>query len=176
MKDLTKTIEAKSDQLNADDLFAGSINITITELKLLAGDQPVAIHYNNDNGKPWKPCKSMRRVMVNAWGSDGNKYIGKSMTLFRDDTVKYAGQNVGGIRISHMSDIKSSFTISLTASSKSKKPYTVKLLPKGRDKAEIIKDGVKAKDVKEWGAKLSAEDKAIATANWNEIKKLRGDK
>ena len=69
--DISKTIAPKSEQLNADDLIAGPRTITVTSVKLVAEDQPVAIHFAGDEGKPHKPCKSMRRVLVRAWGADG---------------------------------------------------------------------------------------------------------
>lgn len=128
MTDLTKTIAAKSDQLNADDLIGRDLTITITGVSLLAGEQPVAISYEGDNGKPWKPCKSMRRVLVGIWGGDGSKYAGRSMTLYRDPAVAFGGQAVGGIRISHMSGIDKPVIMSLTASRNNKKPFTVKPL------------------------------------------------
>jgi hypothetical protein len=128
MTDLTQTIIAKSDQLNSDDLIGREITIKVSKVSLAAGDQPVAINYEGDGGKPFFPCKSMRRVLVNCWGPDGNAYVGRSMTLYRDDTVTFGGQAVGGIRISHLSDIKSNVTVSLTATKKSKKPFTVKPL------------------------------------------------
>ena len=40
--DISKTIAPKSDQLNADDLIAGPKTITVTGVKLVAEDQPVA--------------------------------------------------------------------------------------------------------------------------------------
>lgn len=128
MTDLRTTIVAKSDQLNADDLIGGSITITVTKVSLLAGEQPIAINYASDNGKPYKPCKSMRRVLVGAWGSDGSKYVGRSMTLYRDQDVMWGGEKVGGIRISHMSDIEGEVTLSLMASKKCKRPFTVRPL------------------------------------------------
>lgn len=132
MADLTKTIEAKSDQLNSDDLMAGGKTVKITKVSLLAEDQqPIAINYEGDNDKPFKPCKSMRRVLVLVWGGDGNKFIGRSMTLYRDEKVTFGGQAVGGIRISHMSDIDKPKTMSLTATRMSKKPYTVHPLKDG---------------------------------------------
>jgi len=67
MIDLTKTIEAKSDQLNADDLIGNSRTIKIKGVKVIAGDQPVVISYEGDEGKPWKPCKGMRRIMAGLW-------------------------------------------------------------------------------------------------------------
>lgn len=128
MVDISETIMADSNQLNAIDLIAGPKTIKVTGVKVLKGDQPVAISYEGDNGKPYMPCKSMRRVLAHCWSTDGNKYIGKSMTLYNDPDVTWAGQKVGGIRISHLSHIKKDITVSLTASKMSKKPYTVKVL------------------------------------------------
>mgnify|MGYP000952184106 CR=1 FL=1 len=76
--DLSKTIAPKSDQLNADDMISGPRTITVTSVKLAAEDQPVSIHFVGDDGKPYKPCKSMRRVLVKAWGPDGAQYPGAS--------------------------------------------------------------------------------------------------
>lgn len=128
MIDLRKSIEAKSDQLNADDLFGAPITVTVAKVSLLADEQPVAVHYEGDSGKPYKPCKSMRRVLVNCWGTDGNAYAGRSMTLYRDEKVIFGGAAVGGIRISHLSHIDAPITMSLTATKKSKKPFTVQPL------------------------------------------------
>lgn len=129
MNDMTKTIEAKSDQLNADDLIGREMTIKITGVTVKGGqEQPVSIHFEGDNGKPYKACKSMCRVMVAAWGPDSSKYVGRSMTLYRDPKVKWAGMEVGGIRISHMSDIPDDQVMALTVTRGSKKPYTVKPL------------------------------------------------
>jgi hypothetical protein len=125
MNDMTQAIVPKSDQLNADDLIAGPITITVTEVTIRAGEQPVSIHYEGDNGKPYKSCKSMNRLLVMAWGPDAKAYIGRSMTLYRDPGVKWAGQDVGGIRISHLSDIPEKMTVALTATKGQRKPFTV---------------------------------------------------
>lgn len=130
--DLGATIAPKSDQLNADDLIAGPRTILVTAVKARAstgqGDQPVAVHFEGDNGKPYLPCKSMRRVLVHVWGRDGGAYAGRSLTLFRDESVVFGGAAVGGIRISHMSELTRSVTLSLTASKASRKPYVVQPL------------------------------------------------
>jgi hypothetical protein len=130
--DLSNTIQPKSDQLNADDFIAtGPITVTITDVK--AGtdpNQPVSIFFKNDNGKPYKPGKSMRRVLVSVWGKDAKAYIGQSMTLYREPEVMYSGIKVGGIRISHMSNIEQPITLALTASKTSRKPFTVQPLAK----------------------------------------------
>lgn len=126
--DISRTIAPKSEQLNADDLIAGPRTITVTAVKLVAEDQPVAIHFVGDDGKPYKPCKSMRRVLVRAWGADGAQYVGKSMTLFLDEQVRFGGAAVGGIRISHLSHIEKSITMALTATRATKKAYTVQAM------------------------------------------------
>ena len=105
MTDISKTVEPKSDQANADDFLAGAKTIEVESVKVVAGDQPVHIGFKGDNKKPYKPCKSMRRVMIMAWGSNGEDYIGQKMTLFCDPDVKWAGSPVGGIRISHMTNL-----------------------------------------------------------------------
>lgn len=127
--DMSKTIEAKSDQLNADDLLGGPRTIKITDVS--GNDdiqQPVNIYFEGDNGKPYRPCKSMRRVMVNCWGADAKKYVGRLMTIYRDPDVTYGGMKVGGIRISHMSHIEKSQVIVLAAAKSKRAPFTVGVL------------------------------------------------
>lgn len=128
--DLSRAIAPKSDQLNADDLIAGPRTITVSKVTVQAGtEQPVAIHFEGDNGKPWKPCKSMCRVLVNAWGADGANYAGRSITLYRDPAVKWGGMAVGGIRISHLSHIARQIVMALTETRGARKPFTVNPLP-----------------------------------------------
>ena len=129
MNDMRSTIIPKSDQQNYDDLLGGQTKtIKITGVKITGGDQPVALHFEGDEGKPYKPGKSMRRVLVQVWGSDANKYIGRCMTLYGDPKVRFGGAEVGGIRISHMSDITEPVTMALTATRAQRKPFTVKPL------------------------------------------------
>ena len=128
--DMTNTIIPKSDQINADDLIAGPRTITIARVTGNEGnaEQPVNVFYEGDNGKPYRPCKGMRRVMVSIWGADAATYVGRSMTLYRDPTVTWGGMAVGGIRISHMSHMEREVTLALTASKTNRRPFVVKPL------------------------------------------------
>jgi len=129
MLDMTPTIKAKSDQLNADDLIGGPITIKITNVSKGAADQPININYDGDGGKPFKPCKTVRRILVAAWGKDGTLYVGKSMTIYNDQSVMWGGKPVGGIRISHLSDIDGeSLDVSLAVTRGVKRTLTVKKL------------------------------------------------
>lgn len=139
MTDLSRTIAPKSDQMNADDLIPGPMTIVVTEVTQgNSPEQPISIYFEGDNGKPYKPCKSMRRVLVQLWGKDGAQYPGRAMTLYRDPSVKFGGMEVGGIRISHMTGLDSPVTMALTATKASRKPFTVKPLamPTGGDNRE----------------------------------------
>jgi uncharacterized protein YqfB (UPF0267 family) len=128
--DLSKTIIPKSDQLNADDLISGSKTIKIRDIKAGADDtQPVNIYFYGDNNKPFKPCKSVRRILVQLWGSDGSQYIGRRITLFRDDSVKWAGVEIGGIRVSHASHIETATRVLVTTAKNKRTPMTIEALP-----------------------------------------------
>lgn len=129
MVDMADTIHPKSSQLNADDLIGGPITVRITKVaRASEGDQPIAVNFDADGGRPYYPCKSMRRVMVAVWGADASQYAGRRMTLYRDPSVTWGGMEVGGIRISHMSGIDAPMTMALTATKKARKPFTVKPL------------------------------------------------
>ena len=132
IENLRDTIAPKSDQLNADDLIGASKTITVTSVKRAEShEQPIAIHYDGDDGRPYLPCKSMRRVLINCWGDDGRQWSGRSMTLYCDPEVKFGGVKVGGIRISHLSDIESDQVMSLTVTRSKRQPFKVaKLVPK----------------------------------------------
>ncbi len=130
MGDMSGVIIPKSDQINADDLLSGPMTITITGVKVSSGqEQPVSMFFDGST-KAYRPCKSMARVLVSAWGADSSKYVGRSLTLYCDPKVKWGGMEVGGIRISHMSDIDSALTLALTMTRANKKPFTVRPLQK----------------------------------------------
>lgn len=130
--DISQTIEPRSDQQNADDFLSGPRTITITRVAKGDGEQPVSIFFEGDNGKPYKPGKSMRRVMVHLWGKDASQYVGRSMTLYRDNEVVFGGVQVGGIRISHMSHIDKKATMALTTTRAKRKPFTVQVLERSQ--------------------------------------------
>lgn len=129
---LRDTIVPKSDQMNADDLIGAAKIITVTDVVRGAKDQPVAIHYAGDDGRPYKPCKSMRRVLIYAWGDNGKAWIGRSMALFCDPSIKFGGVMVGGIRISHLSHIETTQRMQLTATRGKRAPFVVEPI-KGLD-------------------------------------------
>lgn len=126
MTSLLPTIQAKSDQLNADDLIGGPRTVTVTRVKVnTSDDQPVWIFFEGDDGKPFKPCKTVRRLLIQVWGDNADEYAGRSMTLFLDPNVKYGGMAVGGIRVSHVSHIDGPRKFFLAETRGKKKQHTV---------------------------------------------------
>lgn len=148
--DLSSAIEAKSDQKNADDFLAGPKTFQIERVEVRGGqDQPVWIHLVGEQGKPWKPSKSMTRVLVQAWGPDGDTYAGRFVTLFRDPEIKWAGEAVGGISVAALSHIDKTFSMKLTVSRGKRKAITVQKLEAPAEQplevpADVIETATKA--------------------------------
>jgi hypothetical protein len=102
--DLTESIAPRSDQVNADDLVGGPVTYTIREVRQGAAEQPFDFMLV-ETPRAYRPSKTMRRLIVAAWGPDANLYAGRRLTLYREPSIKFGGAVVGGIRISHMSHI-----------------------------------------------------------------------
>lgn len=128
MVDIGETVAPKSDQLNAEDLLAGPRTFTIERVTRANGDQPIDIHLVELPGRPFKPCKTMRRVLIAAWGREGDVYAGRRLTLFRDPAVRFGGDAIGGVRISHLSHIDKPLSPVLTVTRGKRAPYAVAVL------------------------------------------------
>lgn len=133
--DLSDSIAPRSDQINADDLISGPKTITITGVKAGEAEQPVDIIVAETPGRVYRPSKSMRRIIVAAWGADSSAYVGRRLTIFRNPDITFGRDKVGGIQISHMSHIDKPLTVALTVTRGKRSPFTVKPLadPVARD-------------------------------------------
>ena len=127
--DLTESIAPRSDQLNADDLISGPVTVTIHEVVPGAAEQPVDVRLVEFPGRAYRPSKSMRRVMVMAWGVDASTYAGHRLTLYRNPEITFGKDKVGGIEISHLSHLEKPLTVALTATRGKRKSFSVKPLP-----------------------------------------------
>lgn len=128
--DLTATIVPKSDQLNAEDLLAHPVTVTIESVTEGSAEQPVNINLAEFPRRPYRPSKTMRRVLVKMWGPETGAYTGRRLTLYRDPDVKFGGIKVGGIKISHLSHIDDRATLMLTETKGKRVAHTVQPLPK----------------------------------------------
>lgn len=140
--DMGAFVAPKSAQLTAEDLLTGPRTIRITRVTGTGnGDQPVAVYFDGDEGKPFLPCKTVRRLLVAAWGREAAQYAGRSMTIYRDPKVVFGGLEVGGIRVSHMSHIERRLDLALMATKGKRQPYRVEPL---KQEGPDIEAGVRA--------------------------------
>lgn len=147
-EELRASIVPKSDQLNADSLLTGPITVTVTSVARGDKEQPIAIGIDGGH-QPFKPCKSMRRVLIAAWGDDGRDWVGRKMTLFCDPEVMWAGVKVGGIRISHLSDIKEDMTLLLTSARGKRSQFVIRKITDQPAKTETPLTDAEAKYVED---------------------------
>lgn len=131
--DITDTIAGAVDQITADSLIGRTITARIARITRMSGapkkgDQPVNVYLDGEP-LPWRPCLTMRRLLVALWGPDASRWIGQSLRLYRDDAVRFGDAAVGGVRVSHAS-IERRMIVSLAATKGKKATYTVEPLPR----------------------------------------------
>lgn len=126
IQDVTRFAQPKSDQINAEDLLGGPITVQIRGVVHGPPEQPVQIELADR--RPWRPCKTTLRLLITAWGADASAWVGRWVTLFRDPTVKWAGEAIGGIRVSHMSHIDRPLSLALSVTKGQRKQWRVEPL------------------------------------------------
>lgn len=124
--DITRAMQAKSDQLNAEDLLGGPRTIKITGGVEREGK--IRLSFEGDNGRPWVLSKTAVRILAACWGMDPSKWIGLSCTVYNDESVVYGGKEVGGIRVSHVEGIQAPRTLNLTVTRGKKKEHVIQPL------------------------------------------------
>lgn len=124
--DINKAMQAKSDQLNAEDLLAGPRTIRVRTVSEREGR--ILIGFDGDQGRPWVLSKTAVRVLGACWGTDAAKWIGLHATLYCDPEVVYGGVKVGGIRVSHVEGISAPRSLMLTVTRGKKKEHVIQPL------------------------------------------------
>lgn len=173
--DIAKTIEPRSDQQNYDDVATAPRTVTVTEVRGGSAEQPVELHLEEFPGRPYKPSKSMRRVLVAAWGSDGSKYVGRRLTIYGDPDVKFGGERVGGIKISHLSHIEKRMSMPLTVTRGKRVLHTVEPLPDtpaapSGPSAEDIAACTDLDTLRGWYSSATPDVQALIQARADELK------
>ena len=126
--DISNTIEPDSSQINSDDLISGPVTVTVREVSKGTAEQPVNIHVHEYPDRSYRPSKTMRRLIVAAWGPDASQYAGKQLTLFRNPDIKFGRDTVGGIEISAMSHLDKPLEVPLTVSRGKRRKFVVQPL------------------------------------------------
>lgn len=154
MIDMSPYIVPKSDQLNAEDFLGGAQVFTVAEVRTSdAKEQPVSVILAG-GFRPWKPCKTTLRILTLAWGSDGSRWVGRSVKLYRDPSVLWAGKPEGGIRIAALSHIPRAIEERLSVAKGKRAPVRVEILDvreiPPRDEVEIARKVAGAAKARGW--------------------------
>lgn len=135
--DISETLAPNSDQLDAVDLLGGPRTFTITQVTRGNAEQPVNIHLA-EFPRVWRPGKSMRRVLASAWGTDATVYVGRRVTLYCDESVRFGGKAVGGTRIKALSHIDQPKTVPLLVSRGQSAMFTVQPIKEREGHSGVI--------------------------------------
>lgn len=125
------TTEPRSDQWNADDFIGGPRTFTIAGVKVGAAEQKYDIELVEGEGRSWRPPVTVLRLLVAGWGDDASQWEGRRVTLYRDPEISFGRDKVGGIRLSHMSNLPDGkpLTERLTSTRGKRATHTVQPLP-----------------------------------------------
>lgn len=126
--DIANSLAPRSDQVNADDLVAGPMTVTIRKVVGGKAEQPFDFLLE-ETDRAYRPAVTMRRLIAAAWGTNGDTYVGRRLTLYRDADVTFGKDRVGGIRISHMSHIDKRLEIKLQVTRGKRGTFIVDPLP-----------------------------------------------
>lgn len=122
------TIEKKTDQLNFEDFLGGvTRTVTIVEVRKGTKEQQYDIAIEGDR-RLWRPPVTVLKLLVEAWGDDATRWVGRRATLYGDPDVPFGSDKVGGIRVSHVSHIDGPVTANLTKTRGKRAAHTVQPL------------------------------------------------
>lgn len=145
------TAEPRSDQLNADDFVGSPATFTIAGVRPGAAEQKYDIDLVEVQGRAWRPPLTVLRLLIAAWGDDAEVWVGRKVTLYRDDSVRFGSDAVGGIRVSHMSDLPGGkpLTVRLTASRGKRAAVKVEPLIESRTAPTVTDEQIESAASKE---------------------------
>ncbi|WP_307377033.1 hypothetical protein [Microbacterium sp. W4I20] len=92
-------------------------------------EQKYDIDLVEGGGRVWRPPPTVVRLLIAAWGDESDVWIGRRVTLKLDETVRFGPEEVGGIRISHLSHIGKTMKIASTVKRGKKTPVIIEPLP-----------------------------------------------
>lgn len=127
--DMTAAAEPQADQLTFDDFAGGERTFTIAEVRKSSSPEHKVDVILYEIERPWRPPKTMVRVLIKAWGKESDAYCGRRVTLFGDPKVIWAGKESGGVRIRALSGIDKQLKVKLKVSHGKLIDYTVDPLP-----------------------------------------------
>ena len=143
--DISHTLKANSDQLDAIELLGGAQDFTIEAVTENNSEQPINVRLAEFE-RPWRPGVTMRRLLSSLWGPETDEWIGHKVRLYRDDAVTFGKTKPGGTRVSHASHIEKKVTLTLPTSKGKFGEFTVEPLIESAPESEPTAKAVAACD------------------------------
>lgn len=136
------TAEPRSDQWNADDFVGGPREFTIARVVEGKAEQKYDIELVEGEGRVWRPPPTVLRILIEAWTDEASTWVGRRVRLYRDSSVKFGPEAVGGIRVAALSDLPGGkrLTGKVTVSRGKKGAFTVEPLPAAATKSAHAPD------------------------------------
>lgn len=124
------TAEPRSDQWNADDFVGGPREFTIARVVPGKAEQKYDIELVEGEGRVWRPPLTVLRELIEAWTDDATTWQGRRVRLYRDESVRFGPDAVGGIRIAALSHLPENkpLTVRVTIKRGKKAPVTIQPL------------------------------------------------
>lgn len=128
--ELVACAEAKSDQIDADNLIGGiTMDVTIKAVQRgPSNEQPLQLVLA-ETEKFYRPSKTYRRALIGCFGDEPANWVGKRLRLVRNPDTTFGGVKVGGIEVSHAS-IAEPVVLMLAAKRGKKSAVKIDVMPK----------------------------------------------
>lgn len=143
-EELVAAVQAKSDQIDADDLIGGiTLDVTIKAVQRgPSAEQPLQLVLE-ETPKFYRPSKTYRRALIGCFGDEPANWVGKRLRLVRNPDTMFGGVKVGGIEVSHAS-ITEPVMLMLSAKRGKKTAVKIDVMPKAAKVAPAQKPKPKA--------------------------------
>ena len=127
--ELQACAEAKSDQIDADNLIGGiTMDVTIKAVQRgPSNEQPLQLVLE-ETDKFYRPSKTFRRALIGCFGDEPASWVGQRLRLARDPNVMWGGVKVGGVIVSHAS-IEAPMVFMLQAKRGKKSAVSIDVIP-----------------------------------------------
>jgi len=127
-QELIETAQARSDQINSDDLINTHVDVTIKAVQRGPTKEQALQIALEETEKFYRPNKTFRRALIGCFGDEPANWVGQRLRLARDPNVMWGGVKVGGVIVSHAS-IEAPMVFMLQAKRGKKSAVSIDVIP-----------------------------------------------
>lgn len=127
-QELIETAQARSDQINSDDLINTHVDVTIKAVQRGPTKEQALQIALEETEKFYRPSKTFRRALIGCFGDEPANWIGQRIRLIRNPDTTFGGVKVGGIEVSHAS-IPAPIVLMLSTKRGKKSAVSIDVIP-----------------------------------------------